>query len=326
MHALLKSVVAASLIALAPGLTSAKTVSLRIANELAPTEPINIVAREFAQAVNQRSDGRLNITVFPSSQLGTNNETYEQVRQGAPLIQVVDPGYLSDYVPDFGVLNGPYLLTDPAQFQKILDSDWFTQLKQHASDTGFHVLSFNYFFGRRHMLGDKPYPNAGALNGVTMRVQPNPLVVKTFQALGARGVALPWVEVYSALAQNVVSAVEAPLGSLVGAKLQEQRKVLTLTGHFTAFLGMAMNQKIFESLDPDLQKILTEESVKAGRRMTEMTIANDEKLLASLEEQGMTVVRDVDVDSYREATKKVYGEFPKWTPGSYDKIQAILKD
>ncbi|CAM5217431.1 hypothetical protein CDEF62S_04090 [Castellaniella defragrans] len=77
-----------------------------------------------------------------------------------------------------------------------------------------------------------------------------------------------------------------------------------------------MNQKIFESLDPDLQKILTEESVKAGRRMTEMTIANDEKLLASLEEQGMTVVRDVDVDSYREATKKVYGEFPNGRPGA----------
>ena len=233
---------------------------------------------------------------------------------------------MSDYVPDFGILNGPYLLTDPTQFQKILDSDWFAQLKKRASDTGFHVLSFNYFFGRRHMLGDKPYPDAASLKGVTMRVQPNPLVVKTFQALGARGVALPWVEVYSALAQNVVSAVEAPLGSLVGAKLQEQRKVLTLTGHFTAFIGLAMNDKIFNSLEPDLQKILTEESVKAGQRMSEMTMSNDKKILADLEKQGMTVVQDVNVDSYREATKKVYGEFPKWTPGTYDKIQSILKD
>ncbi len=325
MQSLFRYAIAASLIALLPGLSAAKTVKLRIVDELAPTEPINIVAKEFAKRVNERSDGRLSISVFPSSQLGTNNETYEQVRQGAPLIQVVDPGYLSSYIADFGILNGPYLLDDPADFQKILDSDWFGQLAKKASDKGFHVLSFNYFFGKRHMLGDKPYPNADSLKGVTMRVQPNPLVVKTFEALGARGVALPWVEAYSALAQHVVSAVEAPLGSLVGAKLQEQRKVLTLTGHFTAFVGMAMNEQIFNSLEPDLQKILTEESVAAGKRMTEMTIANDNKILAQLEKEGVTIVRDVDVNSYREATRKVYDEFPEWTPGSYDKIQALLK-
>lgn len=326
MHPLLRYALAASLIALLPGLSAAKTVKLRIVDELAPSEPINIVARDFAKRVNERSKGLLNVSVFPSSQLGTNNETYEQVRQGAPLIQVIDPGYMSSYIADFGILNGPYLLNDPADFQKILDSDWFAQLEKKASAKGFHVLSFNYFFGKRHMLGDKPYPNAASLKGVTMRVQPNPLVVKTFEALGARGVALPWVEAYSALAQNVVNAVEAPLGSLVGAKLQEQRKVLTLTGHFTAFVGMAINEQVFNALDPELQKILTEESVAAGKRMTEMTIANDKKILAELEKEGITVVRDVDVSSYREATKKVYGEFPEWTPGSYDKIEALLKN
>src|SRR5690606_16711150 len=118
--------------------------------------------------------------------------------------QLVDPGYLSDYIPDFGILNGPYLIDDPSEFKKILTSDWYTDLVKQADAKGFHPLAFNFFFGKRHMLGNQPHPNAASMEGVTMRIQPNPISVKTFGALGARGVALPWVEAYSALAQNVV--------------------------------------------------------------------------------------------------------------------------
>jgi len=325
MHSLLKFLMAAAIFAALPSLGAAKTVNLRVAHALAPTEPIHKIAMEFASAVNKRSQGRLNISVFPSEQLGINREVYEQVRQGAPIIQIADPGFMSDYVPDFGVMNGPYLLDDPHDFQKILDSDWYHQLEKTASKAGFRALSFNYFFGKRHMLGNKGFPDAASLQGVTMRIAPNPIWVKTFSALGARGVALPWTEVYSALSQHVVEAVEAPLGSLVGAKLQEQRKTLTLTGHFTAFLGFVMSEQVFKSLDPDLQKILIEESVKAGKHMTEMTLENDKKLLADLEKQGVTVVRDVDIASYRAATAKVYDQFPEWTPGVYSQIRAVLE-
>jgi len=324
MHRIVRAAIAASVLSLTPVVAFGQTVSLRVAHALAPTEPIHEAAEAFAKAVNERSEGRLNISVFPSEQLGINREIYEQVRQGAPIIQIADPGFMSDYVPDFGVMNGPYLLNEPAEFQKILDSEWYANLEKRSAEAGFRPLSFNYFFGNRHMLGNKPFKSPADLSGVTMRIAPNPIWVETFAALGARGTPLPWTEVYSALSQNVVEAVEAPLGSLVGSKLQEQRKTLSLTGHFTAFLGLVMSETIFQSLDPDLQQILLEESEKAGIFMTETTLSNDQKLLEQLKSEGVTVVEDIDTSAFREATAKVYDAFPTWTPGVYTEIRAIL--
>lgn len=324
MHKLLGTAIAAGTVILLPATAWAQTVSLRVAHALAPSEPIHEAVVAFADAVNERSDGRLNITVFPSEQLGINREIYEQVRQGAPIIQVADPGFMSDYVPDFGVMNGPYLLDDPEDFQKILDSEWYADLQEEAIDSGFRALSFNYFFGNRHMLGSAPYRTPEDLSGVTMRIAPNPIWVETFAALNARGTPLPWTEVYSALSQNVVEAVEAPLGSLTGSGLQEQRTTLSMTSHFTAFLGLVMSEQIYASLDPDLQQILVEESVNAGEMMTRTTLENDAQLLQQLEAEGVTVVDDVDIEAFRQATASVYEAFEDWTPGVYEEIRAIL--
>lgn len=248
----------------------------------------------------------------------------EQVRQGAPIIQLADAGFMSDYVPDFGVLNGPYLIDKPEDFKKLLNSEWYGKLKETSEKAGLRPIAFNFFFGVRHMLANKPFRKPQDLAGVTTRIAPNPLWVETFKALGARGVPLPWTEVYGALAQNVVDAVEAPLGSLTAAKLQEQRKVLSTTGHFTQFVGYVINDKLFKSYPQDIQQILTEEAEKAGDRMTAMTIANDVKLLEDLKAQGVTVVTDLDRQAFREATKSVYSALPRWSPGLYPTIQKIL--
>ena len=268
--------------------------------------------------------GRVQIQVFPSEQLGINRDILEQVRQGAPIIQIADPGFMSDYVPDFGVLNGPYLISGPEEFQKLLDSNWYKELQETTLKAGFKPLAFNYFFGVRHMLGNKPFKSPNDLKGVTMRIAPNPIWVETFKALGARGVPMPWGEVYGALGQNVVDAVEAPLGSLVGAKLQEQRKTISLTGHFTQFLGLVMNDRMFRGFPADVQQVLQEEAEKAGVMMTQLTIENDKKLLKDLQAQGVTVVSDIDLPAFRAAAGEAYKAFPKWTPGLYERIRKLL--
>lgn len=302
----------------------AQEFKLRVAHALAPSEPIHQAAEAFAKAVGERTKGRVQVTVFPSEQLGINRDILEQVRQGAPIIQIADPGFMSDYVPDYGVMNGPYLLDKPEDFKKLLASDWYQELLGQARKQGFRPLAFNYFFGVRHMLGNKPFRSPDDLKGVTMRIAPNPIWTETFKALGARGVPLPWTEVYSALAQNVVDAVEAPLGSLTGSKLQEQRKTLSTTGHFTAYLGFVMNERTFSAYPEDIRKALVEEAEKAGEMMTAMTMENDRKLLSALEQQGVTVVKDIDIPAFRAASAPVYEAFPKWTPGLYARIRKIL--
>ena len=317
-------VLAAAVLSASSDFAQAQQSKLRVAHALAPTEPIHIAAESFAKAVGDRTQGKVQIQVFPSEQLGINKDMLEQVRQGAPIIQIADAGFMSDYVPNFGVLNGPYLISSPTDFSKLLESDLYKGLKEEAQKAGFRPLAFNYFFGVRHMLGNKPFKSPDDLKGVTMRIAPNPIWVETFKALGARGIPMPWGEVYSALGQNVVDAVEAPLGSLVGAKLQEQRKTLTLTGHFTQFVGLVMSDRLFRSYPAEIQQVLQEEAEKAGVMMTQLTTENDKKLLADLQKQGVTVVSDVDLKAYQAAASEAYKAFPKWTPGLYQKIRALL--
>jgi tripartite ATP-independent transporter DctP family solute receptor len=298
---------------------------LRLSHSMSTNEPIHHAAEKFAKAVNARTGGKVQVTVFPSGQLGGNKEMYEQVRKGAPIIQVTDPAFLADYVADFGILMAPYVVDGPTQFNKLLASDWYKEVDQKLQQSGFHNLSFNYFFGTRHMLSNKPIRSVADLQGVTMRISPTVVSMETFKALGSRNVALQWPEVYSALSQNVIDAVEAPLGSLVGSKLQEQRKVISMTGHFTAYIGMTMNQKLFASLPADVQQILTEESIKAGDEMTAITVENDKKLIEDLKKQGITIVNDVNVNDFRKATLPVYSAFPAWTPNLHSRIQKILE-
>ncbi len=90
-----------------------RTIKIRFAHSLSTTEPAHLAAEYFAKNVAARTNGKVQIQVFPSEQLGSGKEVNEMIRQGANVMNITDPGYLSDFVPDIGVLNGPYLIKDP---------------------------------------------------------------------------------------------------------------------------------------------------------------------------------------------------------------------
>src|ERR671912_3063976 len=130
-------------------------VKIRFAHSLSATEPAHLAAEFFARNVAARTNGRVQIQVFPGEQLGPGKEVNEMIRGGANVMNITDPGYLSDFVPDVGVLNGPYLLRSWEDFRKILASDWLKEIDGKLQEAGFRVISYNNLFGPRHMLADK---------------------------------------------------------------------------------------------------------------------------------------------------------------------------
>lgn len=305
----------------------AQEVTLRVTHVLSTTEPMHLASERFAELVQERSGGRIAVEVFPAGQLGSNIDMYEQVRMGAPIVQISDPGYLSDYVPDFGILNGPYLLDDPAQFDRLLASDWYAGLVEKlAQEQDLRVLTLNWLFGGRQIITDKPIRAPADLENLSIRVPPNVMWIETFKALGARGETLAWPEVYSALAAGVVDAAEAPLSSLWGSKLYESAKTVPMTNHFIAFSGPIINEDLFQSLDPELQQVLVSSANDAGTYMAELVTQSQDKLRADLEGAGVTFVDDVDTEAFRKATEVVYTKFPDWTPGLYDTVRTMLAE
>lgn len=325
----MRSFIAAAGLAFAGLLTTAPTaaqeIKIRFAHSLSPTEPAHLAAEYFAKNVAERTNGKVQITVYPAEQLGPGKDVNEMIRQGANVMNLTDAGYLADFVPDVAVLHGPYLVRTPQEYEKILASDWYKGVEKKLEDAGFKIIMANGYFGQRHILSDKPVRKPEDMAGVTVRVPPNPMWIETFKAMGARPTTVQWSETYNALSQNVVQAVEAPLGSLWGSKLHEVRKVLSLNGHFTAFVMWPINAAYFNKLPKDVQTILLEEGDKAGKEMTRLTLASQDDYIEKFKAAGVTVVDDVDVQAFKEATASVYQAFPKWTPGLRETVLGTLE-
>lgn len=304
---------------------SAQEIKIRFAHSLSPTEPAHLAAEYFAKNVAARTKGRVQITVFPAEQLGPGKDVNEMIRQGANVMNITDPGYLADFVPDVGVLNGPYLIKTPQEYDKLLASAWYKGISKKLETAGFKLIMANGFFGQRHLISDKAVRKPEDMAGMTVRVPPNAMWIETFKAMGARPTTVQWSEVYNALSQNVVQGAEAPLGSLWGAKLQEARKVISMTGHFTAFLMWPINATFFNNLPKDVQEVLLEEGAKAGTEMTRLTLASQDDYIAKFKATGVTFVTDVDISAFQKATAGVYKVFPKWTPGLRETVLANLK-
>ncbi|MDV7145595.1 C4-dicarboxylate TRAP transporter substrate-binding protein [Tropicimonas sp. TH_r6] len=298
---------------------------IRLGHVTSDKEPIQQAMEEFVAKVGERTEGKVEITIFPNAQLGTNSEVYEQMRAGAPIMTISDPGYLSDFVADFGVLGGPYLMEDPRDFTKIIESDLYADMKNRLrTESQIELLSLNWLFGSRHLISDKPISTPDDIAGMTFRTPPNIMWVETFDSMGARPTQLAWAEVYSGLSAGVVEGAEAPLPSIYGAKLHEVKKVISLTGHFKGFTGLVINSDYFAMLPEDIQTVLVEEAVAAGVFMTDLMLNSQEEWVKKLEAEGVTFNRDVDVPAFQEKTAVTYTKFPDWTPGLYEQVREIL--
>jgi TRAP-type C4-dicarboxylate transport system substrate-binding protein len=240
-------------------------------------------------------------------QSGVTLGTFSQINGGfddADLyISILCRSRLSiDYAPDFGVLNGPYLLEDPKDFKKLLDSSQYQCMKSTVKkNRNFEVLAMNWVFGERHIISNKAILSPSDLKGFSMRVPPNAMWIETV----TRATQLAWSEVYTGLSSGVVDAAEAPVESLYAAKLYKSKKRVSLTSHFKAFIGLVINADYFANLPQYIQTILAEEAIKAGDYMTELSIGTTETLLDKLRSEGVTVHKNVDAKAFQKATAPV---------------------
>ena len=299
-------------------------ITLKLGHVQSSEEPIHQSFLYFADRLEKRSEGQITVHVYEASALGTNKEVYELARLGASVIANVDPGYLSDYLPDIGVLAGPYLLDDIRDYEKVVQSEWYRNQVDQLYEKGFKVIALNGYFGARHIISSKPIRNLDDFSGLQIRIPPNIIWVKTFDSVGASPTTLAWSEVYSGLAQGVVHAAEAPLGSIIGARFYEHQKVLSKTAHFQAFVGMVMGRKYWETLPEEVQELLLEEGHAWGTHLTELSLASEQDQVDFLRSKGVQIIEDVDHTSIRQATQQVYLTNTDWSPGLSDRIQQIL--
>ncbi|MXN66321.1 C4-dicarboxylate ABC transporter [Stappia sp. GBMRC 2046] len=282
--------------------------TLSVNTALATTDPLYKGLEAFQANVADASGGRMEIKIFPNSQLGPDEDVLEQARAGAPVAVVVDGGRLAVFQKEFGVLGAPFLASGYDGIRKVVTSDMFEEWVQALHDgSSLQVLSFNWWQGERHLLTNKEINVPADLNGIRMRTPGAPVWTGTIGAMGATPTPMPWGEVYSALSSNVIDGAEAQFPAIVGAKLDEVITHITKTGHINLITGIVTSGAWFDSLPEDLQKILRDEALKAGDIASYGTRDSLAGIESALVEKGISV-REVDVTPFKEATATVYDD------------------
>lgn len=284
----------------------AQTQTLNVNSALTADDPLFSGLNAFKQGVETRTGGRVQVRLFPSSQLGPDEDVLEQARAGAAVAVVVDGGRLAPFVREFGILGAPYVASGFAELRKIATSPLFERwVERLRAASGHQVLSFNWFQGERHVLTNKVVNTPADLNGLRLRTPGAPVWLETVRAMGATPTPMPWTEVYSALQLRAIDAAEAQYPAVWGARLHEVIRNIAKTAHINLITGLVGSRAWFDRQPAEVRAILREEALKGGDVGSQATIASLDDFENRLRGAGVAI-NTPNLAPFREATRVVY--------------------
>ena len=309
--------------AMLPGRANAAT-TLRWATVLPANHPSVAMMDRVAKQVREQTGGAVDIQTFPAGQLGSSRDLIEAASSGA--VQIVDEGaaQFGQFVPQFSILEAPYLWRDAAQVRRALGSPLVDEMyAQLVSKRSMRVVGSTYY-GKRHVTtGSKPVNTVDDMKGLKLRIPE----VDTFRAMaeawGARPTPLNFSELYLALSQGAVDGQENPLPTIQSAKFNEVQKYLILTGHVITPRLIVINENAWAALDAKQRQVLKASLEANGQIQDAEILAQEGKLADTFKAGGMTVIQP-DVESFR---KPVLAALPakfesKWGKGLWEKLAA----
>lgn len=314
---------------LLPSPLQAATV-LKFAHNNNPGHPTHEAAVRFAELVHKKTNGELQVNIFPSSQLGRMNELWTGVKIGTiEIAGGTPPGMMADLLPELSIFDAPYMFKDLNHFRRVVEGPIGQELGRRLVETaGVRVLSYQYF-GVRHMTtSNRSVRTPADVRGLKIRAVPTPILIATLEGMGAKPTPMDFAELYQALRTGVVDGQDNPVTSIFSAKFYEVQKYLIMTGHIQAVVATVINEKVYASLPIAARRALDEAGAEAASFGDEFALKQEAELLDSLRKAGMIVIapdNGLDVEAFRKDVRAyVYPRFEaKWTRDLIERIQAL---
>ena len=277
----------------------------------ADEHPVAKASKKFAELVKERTNGAIEVQVFPGGTLGGEVEQQDMVSNGTLDMTSIGNGIPASANPQFKLLNMPFLWDSQDQMIAFANSSIQDEMNDiYTKKTGIKVLASNWDQGIRHTLTKDPINSLDDFKGVKIRVPQLPEWVQVWKALGTNPAQIPFPEVYTSLQQGVVDAMECPLYWIYSTSFYEQAQNLILTGHVMYYNHLMINEKKFNKLSAEHQKILVDAALEAGEYETELTRAADKELRGKMEAKGVTFM-EVDRDQMAKTVRPVIDSWTK---------------
>ena len=289
--------------------SSDKTLVLKVAHNGPAGHPFQVGFETFKEVMERETDGAVRVDIFENEQLGTEEETSLMVKLGALAASAASAGGgLSAFVPEAEVFNFPFIFRDLDHFYRVVDGPVGQRVSARIEEE-LDVIVLGYWFSgeRNTWNAERPIRTPSDLRGLKIRVIPTPILIETFNALGAQATPMSFGELYSALEQGVVDGAETDHVDLYQERFYEVTKYVSYTRHLYLAVGLVFSRKLYDRLSPEMQQAVW----KAGAA----SVVAEREAMASMTEAAFTELQtrgiefnEVDRAPFLEMVKGVYTE------------------
>jgi tripartite ATP-independent transporter DctP family solute receptor len=303
---------------------------LRFTTTSAPDAPVTKAMCKFADTVKTLSNGKIEVKVYHSGQLGDQKAGLVGVMRGTiEMSGDGGPASLTDIggMPKLGVLSAAYIFRDIDHMNRVMNSPIIKNYQDElAQKSGIRILD-NWYLGTRQLnlikkIGVVHTPQD--LKGVKLRMPNSQAMIDMGRALGANPTPLGLGDVYMALRTGTIDGQDNPLPATLAMKFVEVTKYIVLTDHSITCLNPTINEKLWKSM-PDEYRIYIKKAFEVARTYNNNLVLEEEAVLLGKfkKEYGMEIISP-DKKAFMQYAKKYYSDkrFNQlWGRGMYAKIQ-----
>ena len=284
--------------------------------------PTSTGVKKFAELVAAKSGGKITVKEYASSQLGNELQQQSALQGGVQEMLVASTTSLAGIVKEFGLFDFPFLFTSSRQADAMVDGPLGKMLSAKLADKGVIVLAFFDLGARNVTNGKRPITRAEDLEGLKLRVIPNPVFLETFKTFKANPVPMAFAELYGALESKAVDGEENPYTVILSSKFYEVNKYVSGTNHVIAMNPVQISKRFWEKLSPAEQKLLQDAATEAANYQRVVSREAAGKALAELKVKGMLYndIAPAELARMRAEVKPVYDKFA----ASYDPAVVTL--
>jgi tripartite ATP-independent transporter DctP family solute receptor len=312
----------ALLMAMLGGIALAQTVTLRAADNQPADYPTVQGLMFMAEYLEQATDGRITMEVFPGGQLGDERSTIEQVQLGVLDIVRTSTSPVGEFYAPMGVYSLPFIFRSEAHFWKVVQGPIGKELLDGLEQAGMVGLAYYDSGSRNFYTTQRPIRSVADLQGLRIRTQQSQVVLDMMEALGADAVPMAFGEVYSALQTGVIDGAENNFPSYgpFGVRHYEVAPYFTLNAHARVPEVVMISKATWDSLSPEDQALVREAALASVPVQAALWRDLVERSRQAVEEAGSEIIT-VDIQEFQDAMAPV---FERYGPQFGDLLERIL--
>ncbi|MGH0051860.1 MAG: TRAP transporter substrate-binding protein, partial [Sphaerochaetaceae bacterium] len=286
-----------------------KTYSMKFGHDQMEDTPHHMAAMKFKELVEQRTNGNVQVSIFPAQQLGSAREEIEGLQIGTVEAVSLPSAAFSGFDLATGLADLPFLFPSPTVAYKVLDGPAGDKILQRLGKIGITGAAY-WTSGFKQFTGSFPINTPADFKGRKIRVMSNPVLIAQYEAMGASAIPIDFHELYNALQQKAVDGQENPLSTIVNMKFYEVQRNITISNHGMLGYIVAFNSNWLSTLPAEYQKIVLDAAKEVAPYERDLIAKLEtERYLPTIKDFGCQVV---------ELTQTQRKEFQEMTRPAYD--------